>query len=155
MKVTAQEPRLAEERDIQDADVLLCSGKEPIGLSPSFCAIEKEPERLKWFRKTVARRLLWVIRDADVLAGMLVLRHDLDARVVGIDYIVVAENMRGQGKIGPRLVRQAQTLADAELRAEARNPTSRRLLEKCGFQLAEELSSSGHPILTWSRPYHE
>lgn len=150
--MSTQEPWLAKESDIQDIDTLLCSAQAPIGLSQTFCASEARPKRLEWFQAILAHDLLWIIRDDVGLAGVLILEQDLLARVVGIAYIVVAERMRGQREIGPRLVQKAQTLSNTGfLRAEARNCHSRRLLEKCGFQAGQECSSSGHPILIWSQ----
>jgi hypothetical protein len=141
------EPLLAKERDIQDIDTLLCSAQKPIGLSQNFCASENRPKRLGWFREKLAHNLLWVIRDRDGLAGVLILEQDLCAQVVGIAYIAVAERMRGQKKIGPMLVQKAQTLASTGfLRAEARNDYCRRLLESCGFQGEQWL-----PYLIWSQ----
>jgi hypothetical protein len=94
------EPLLAKERDIQDIDTLLCSAQKPIGLSQNFCASENRPKRLGWFREKLAHNLLWVIRDRDGLAGVLILEQDLCAQVVGIAYIAVAERMRDRRKLG-------------------------------------------------------
>lgn len=149
--MNTQEILLAKESDIQDIDTLLCSAQEAIGLSQTFCANETRPKRLEWFQEKLADNLLWVIRDDSGLTGLLILEQDPLARVVGIAYIVVAERMRGQREIGPRLVHKAQTLTNGGfLKAEARNANSRRLLEKCGFRL-ERHCSSGHPILIWSQ----
>jgi N-acetylglutamate synthase-like GNAT family acetyltransferase len=122
-----QEPRRAEEHDVEDIDTLLCSARGAIRLSETLCAIENRPKRLEWFEEKLAHDLLWVIRDHKGLAGMLILSEDSSGRVAGIEYIVVAERMRGQHEIGPRLVRKAQTLAST-LRAEERNGYSRKLL---------------------------
>jgi N-acetylglutamate synthase-like GNAT family acetyltransferase len=141
----------AKESDIQDIDTLLCSAQEPIGLSQIFCSSEKRPKRLEWIQEKLTHKLLWIIRDGDGLGGVLILEQDLKERIVGIAYIVVAERMRGQKNIGPKLVEKAQTLANiGPLRAEARNDYSRRLLVRCGFQATQDASSSGHPILVWS-----
>jgi hypothetical protein len=147
-----QEPFLAEERNIEEMDSLLCSAQAPISLSEQFCTDESRPGRLIWFQGKVAHELLWVIRDDNGLAGLLILEQDLFARVVGIEYIVVAERMRGRKEIGPRLVQRAQTLERTDsLKAEARNRHSCRLLKKCGFLWENECSSAGYPILRWSR----
>jgi ribosomal protein S18 acetylase RimI-like enzyme len=147
-----QEARLALESDLHDIDALLCSAQEPIGLSDNFCASERRPERLKWLNQGLADNLLWVIRDHDGLAGVLILWQDLDKRVVGIAYIVVAERMRGRRVVGPKLVERAKAVAHAgRLEAEARNDNSRRMLEKLGFQWRQECSPSGHQILVWER----
>jgi ribosomal protein S18 acetylase RimI-like enzyme len=142
---------LAEESDIHDIDTLLCSAREEIGLSTTFCANESCLKRRDWFRQKLKYRLLWLIRDAQSLVGVLVLEQDPFERIVGIAYVVVAERMRGRREIGPKLVRKAQALAYAHLKAEARNANSRRLLESCGFRWEEERSTSGHPIFNWSR----
>ncbi len=141
----AQQATPAKERDVQDIEALLCSAQAQIGLSQTFCGIEKRPKRLEWFQEKLAHNLLWVIRDRDGLAGSLILKQDSSAQIVGIDYVVVAERMRGKKEIGPRLVQKAQTLAST-LKAEARNSYSRKLLENCGFQGDPWL-----PYLTWSR----
>ena len=147
--MSTQEICLSTEHDFQDIDTLLCSAQEL--LSQSFCASEKRSKRLEWLQEKLAHNLLWVVRDDDGLAGVLILEQDFFERIMGIAYIVVTERMRGKKKIGPRLVQKAQTLANTGfLRAEARNDYSRRLLEKCGFQAGHECSSSGHPILIWS-----
>ena|SRR5271169_761520 len=147
-----QQPWLAKEHDLQDVDALLCSAQAAIALSENFCASEKRPKRLEWLRAKLEYDLLWIIRDGGGLTGALILEQDLLARVAGIAYIVVAERMRGQRKIGPRLVHKAQTLANAGfLKAEVRNDNSRRLLERCGFQTQQGCSPSGHPILIWSQ----
>jgi N-acetylglutamate synthase-like GNAT family acetyltransferase len=140
-----QEPRPAEERDVQDIDALLCSAQEPICLSEAFCAIENRPRRLERLQEKLAHDLLWVIRDRDGLAGLMILEQDSSGQVAGIEYIVVAERMRKQHEIGPRLVLKAQALAGT-LTAEERNGNSRKLLEKCGFRGKPWL-----PYLTWSR----
>jgi ribosomal protein S18 acetylase RimI-like enzyme len=144
-----QETCLADACEVPDIDALLCSAQTQIGLKPEFCAIEKRPERLDWLHKKLSQNLLWVIRDASELAGMMILEQDDFERINGIAYIVVAERMRGRGNIGPRLIHKAKTVA-VSLRAEARNDHSRRLLENCGFREQEERSPSGHPILNWS-----
>ena len=144
-----QESCLADVCDVPDIDTLLCSAQTQIGLKPTFCAIEKRPERLDLLHKKLAQNLLWVIRDGSELAGMMILEQDDSERINGIAYIVVAERMRGRGDIGPKLIYRAKTLTNS-LRAEARNDRSRRLLEKCGFREQEERSFSGHPILKWS-----
>jgi|GEM_PF-6667468 len=84
--MNTQEPGLAKERDIQDIDTLLCSAQKPIGLSQNFCASENRPKRLGWFREKLGHNLLWVSRDRDGLAGVLILEQDLCAQVVGIAY---------------------------------------------------------------------
>ena len=99
--MSTQETCRAKERDIQDIDTLLCSAQKPIGLSQNFCASEKRPKWLEWFQRQLAHNSLWVSRDRDGLAGVLILEQDLCALVVGIAYIVVAERMRGQKEIGP------------------------------------------------------
>jgi hypothetical protein len=148
--VKTQEVCFAKEDDIPEVDALLCSAQKPIGLSPTFCSSEKRLRRLEWLREKLAHDLLCVIFDPDGLAGAMVLDQDPFGRVEWIGYIVVAERMRGQGKIGPRLVRQAQSLAQAELGAEARNDHSLRLLRTCGFRETGKLSPSGHPLLVWT-----
>ncbi len=140
-----QEPRRAEEHDVQDSYALLCSAQESIGLSEAFCAVEDRPRRLEWLQGKLAHDLLWVIRDRDGLAGSMILEQESSGQVAGIEYIVVAKRMRGQHEIGPRLVRKAQTLAST-LTAEERNGYSRKLLEKYGFQ-----GKAWLPYLTWSR----
>jgi ribosomal protein S18 acetylase RimI-like enzyme len=150
--VTTQEAFLASEPDIEAIDALLCSAQEPIGLSKNFVGTGRRPERLEWLKRKIEHRLLWIVGDIGDLAGVLILRQDVLARVVGIDYIIVTEWMRGRREIGPLLVRKAQALADAGfLEAEARNDNSRRLLESFGFRPGQEPSASGHPILIWSR----
>jgi RimJ/RimL family protein N-acetyltransferase len=151
-QMSIQVTLLAKECDIQDIDTLLCSAQEAIGLKQTFCSSENRPKRLEWLEAKLKYDLLWVIRDGSGLVGVLILEQDPLARVDGIAYIVVAERMRRQRKIGPRLVQKAQTLANGGfLKAEARNDNSRRLLEKCGFQWEQECSSSGHPILILSQ----
>jgi predicted N-acetyltransferase YhbS len=148
-QLTACEPCLAEENDIQEIDSLLCSAKEPIGLTERFCESANYPKREQWFQHLRERNLLWVIRDAEGIVGLLILEEAKFGEIVGIAYVVVAEHLRGRGEIGPRLVRQAQALSKS-LRAEARNGSSCLLLRKCGFRKRQEVSPSGHPILTWS-----
>ena len=150
--MSTQQTCLAGKRDIQDIDTLLCSAQEPIGLSLNFCGSEMRSKRCEWLEAKVAHNLLWVVRDGDDLVGVLVLEQDLLERVVGIAYIVVAERMRGQRVIGPMLVEKSKSLADTGfLEAEARNDNARRLLARRGFQKAQRRSSSGYPILIWSR----
>lgn len=151
--MNTQETCLPEERDIHEIDSLLCAAQSEIGLSSNFCANENRPKRLAWLQEEFAHNLLWVIRDDDGLAGVLILKQDLLARVIGIAYIVVAARRRRQREIGPKLVQKAQELATGGfLKAEARNNGSRRLLERCGFEAGHEYSLSGHPILIWSKP---
>ena len=119
-------------------------------MNPDSCAIENCPKRLDRLREKLTQELLWVVRDGDGLAGIMILEQDLFGRIEEIAYIVVAERMRGHVKFGPALVQKAKTLASS-LRAEARNDDSRRLLENCGFRQQEERSRSGHPILNWSK----
>lgn len=149
--MSTQETFLAEEHDIEDVDALLCSAQEPIGLSGKFCASENRSKRVEWFQEKITYNLLWVIRDGAGLAGVLILEQDEMERIVGIAYIVVVERLRGKRTIGPRLVQKAQTLASGSLKAEARNDNSQQLLERCGFQVQQERSCTGHPILIWSR----
>jgi N-acetylglutamate synthase-like GNAT family acetyltransferase len=145
-----QEPCLAEVCEVPDIDALLCSAQEQIGLNPDSCAIENRPKRLDRLREKLTQELLWVVRDGDGLAGIMILEQDLFGRIEEIAYIVVAERMHGHGKIGPALVQKAKTLVSS-LRAEARNDDSRRWFENCGFRQQEERSRWGHPILNWSK----
>ena len=107
--MSTQEICLSTEHDLQDIDTLLCSAHEL--LSQSFRASEKRLKRLEWLQEKLAHNLLWVIRDDDGLAGVLILEQDCFERVKGIAYIIVTERMRGKKTIGPRLVQKAQTLA--------------------------------------------
>src|SRR5208282_1163117 len=101
--MNTKEPRLATEHDMIEIDALLCSAQEPIGLSQNFCASDNRMKRRYWLNEKRGYNLLWVIRDGDGLAGVLILEQDLLERVIGIAYIVVAERLRGRKEIGPTL----------------------------------------------------
>jgi ribosomal protein S18 acetylase RimI-like enzyme len=142
-------PRLAREGDAEVLIPLLCSGADGIALAVHVCTPENRENLLRGMKAKCAAGLLWMV-DIDLIpAGMLILDRINPFRP-DIFVVVVAERLRGRG-IGPRLVRHIQAMPTVDcLRAEARNPSSKRMLIKCGFRANRYKSDAGFPYLFWN-----
>jgi GNAT superfamily N-acetyltransferase len=141
-------PRLAAEAEVDGLITLFCSGAKEIGLKPHVCSEEGRPELRRLLETKCAERLVWVINQDRPIA-MLVLDADT---VTNLSYVVVDPQCREMG-LGPTLVRHIQSLRNFRyLRAEARNPHSKHMLEKCGFERDGEVSIHGYPYMVWQRP---
>jgi ribosomal protein S18 acetylase RimI-like enzyme len=139
-------PKLASQDAAAQLVALLCSASREIGLKEHVCSPSKRPELLKWMKNQCKARRVWTLAEGATLVGMLILKEN----AAGILYVVVAESFRRRG-LGPALIRHIQSLGAESLSAEARNEDSRRMLERCAFRATREVSSSGHPILSWRR----
>jgi len=137
---------LATQDRAQALSDLLCSAKREIELNEEFCSENKQPERLIWMRECCSSSRVWMIAERGSILALAVLNKDRSR----IDYIVVAEAVRGHG-LGPALIRHIQSLDEIQtLKAEARNDRSRRMLERCGFCEAE-WQLLNYPELVWNR----
>ena len=149
MKSEALRPATSD--DLAEIDLLMCAAKDQIELLEAYCDPRRRPERIGWLSQKLSYGTLWLWIDADGIGGVLIAGlDDFTGSVNKIAYIIVAERLRGQRKVGPLLVQHAKKLAGSGgLEAEARNERSLRLLISCGFHLSRAASASGHPVLNW------
>jgi ribosomal protein S18 acetylase RimI-like enzyme len=141
--------RRATRNDVERLIPLFCSGATDIDLSPATCLPENRKRLRKLMLDWCARHLVWVLSERKQLSGMIVLGQ-FDARIE-IAYVVVAEALRGQGRVGPALVRHIQSLPHVTwLWVEARNQRSLKLLESCGFRRTADKDAK-YPVLIWER----
>jgi ribosomal protein S18 acetylase RimI-like enzyme len=88
---------------------------------------------------------VWVVVDGGTLLGYVTLKMRSDFDDAQIDYVAVDESARGRG-VGARLVTAALHLAFADERVThmklvTGNPVARRLYERVGFDLDQEMRS--------------
>ena len=144
--------RRATHKDVERLIQLFCSGATGIGLTEDTCLPENHEKLRKWMLDKCTRSLVWVMSEQIQLIGMLVLGQ-FDARIE-IAYVVVAEALRGQRRVGPALVEHIQSLPHVNwLWAEARNEHSLKLLERCGFRRTAD-EHRKYPALDWEHPVH-
>jgi GNAT superfamily N-acetyltransferase len=123
---------------------LLCSAHAEIKLADRVCDAAHREWYLSWMGEKCVNGRVLVAAVANEIVGFLM----FDGMHV-IEYVVVDELHRRKG-IGGALVRRFVGLIDdhAHLRAEARNPASRHMLEKCGFIHKGEYDHTGEfPVL--------
>jgi ribosomal protein S18 acetylase RimI-like enzyme len=142
--------RRATRKDVERLIPLFCSGAKDIGLSEDTCLPENHERLRKLMMDKCARGLVWVLSERKQLSGMIVLGQ-FDARIE-IAYVVVAEALRGQRRVGPALVRHVQSLPHVTwLWVEARNQRSLKLFESSGFRRTAD-EDREYPALVWDRP---
>jgi ribosomal protein S18 acetylase RimI-like enzyme len=88
---------------------------------------------------------VWVVEQDGTLLGYVTLKLRPEFDDIEVDYLAVHESARGRG-IGARLVTGALHLAFADERATSvklvtNNPIARRLYERVGFTLQQDMRS--------------
>jgi GNAT superfamily N-acetyltransferase len=131
----------------EDASVLLdllCTARQEIGLADHVCDEAYRAQYLDWMRGQCEKNRILIATSAfKEIIGVLV----FDGIQV-FSYVVVSARHRGKG-IGPYLVSSFIASDNyPELRAEARNAWSRRMLEKCSF-VHEDDYNGDFPVLVW------
>jgi hypothetical protein len=124
---------------------LWCSARDEIGLAPHVCNEPNRIQNLKWMEKHCLHKCVLIAKIDDALIGFLM----FDGTKT-ISYVVVSLLQRGKG-VGPLLVREFLRSDNyQELKAEARNERSRRMLERCGFIHEGDYDlTKKYPILVW------
>lgn len=145
--MTINLPRLATEDDAAELVPLFCSGKDGMHLATHVCSQENRENLLKSMTLKCASECVWMVTIGSMPAGILL----FDRLTTSIGFVVVSENLRGQG-IGPTLVRHIQSMPDvSRLHAEARNDSSKRMLRKCEFWPNGRKSHDDFPLFFWRR----
>jgi GNAT superfamily N-acetyltransferase len=126
---------------------LLCSARVEINLAPRVCDEAHRDEYTSWMEKKCVHEWVLAASVASDIVGFLM----FDGIQV-IEYVVVDKLYRRKG-IGEGLVRQfLAEFNHSYLKAEARNPDSRRLLERSGFTHEGEYDHSAKfPVLVLRR----
>lgn len=126
---------------------LLCSARVDIKLVDRVCDATYRNEYLSWMENKCANGRVLVAAVANEIIAFLM----FDSIQV-IEYVVV-DKLQRRKRIGEALVRRLLGIADhAHLKAEARNPASQRMLEKCGFMDEAEYDHTGQfPVLVLRR----
>jgi len=146
---TINAPRLAGREEAEQLFDLLCAARCEIGLAERVCDPAYRAKYVNEFQRYCDEKYLWVVGPAAGIKAMLVLKP-CPWDTWEVFYVVVSKQERRCG-VGSALVRHVQTLEGmVELRAEARNEGSRRMLEGCGFVTTGEVKG-GFPILEWRR----
>lgn len=121
---------------------------EEIGLASCCCDPTNRAEYIDWMTAACGAQDVLVAENAeDETLGFIMGNYSFGQ----IAYVVVAAPDRGRG-VGTLLLTTFQHSATCkELRGEARNERSRRLMVRCGFELAG-YTEQGFPVLIWCAP---
>jgi GNAT superfamily N-acetyltransferase len=140
-------PRLATTDEVDALSSLFCSARREIRLAESVCSAEEREKLLRWFRQKCEASSLWT---TDGRNALVILGRSLFDIIEEVEYVVVSENLRGQG-IASSIIQHVQSLECVRsLRAEARNERSRTMLRRCGFFETGE-TRSDNPWMRWER----